>query len=67
LQQRIAQRFLDDSEEPATQKRAFNKYNPDDLLAALVDILDKYELEEAVDKVKSITPVVQRAWRDREH
>jgi DNA-binding ferritin-like protein len=45
---------------------AFNKYNPDDLLAALVDILEKYELDDAVDEVKKITRTVQTAWRGRE-
>ena len=53
--ERVARRFL-----------GFNKYNPDDLLSALVDILDKYELEDAADAVKKITPDVQRAWRNRE-
>ena len=52
---RVARRFL-----------GFNKYNPDDLLLALVEILDKYELDDAVDAVKQITPDVQRAWRSRE-
>lgn len=47
-------------------KLAFNKYNPDDLLAALVDILEKYELDDAVDEVKKITRTVQTAWRGRE-
>jgi hypothetical protein len=50
----------------AADKRAFNKYNPDDLLSALVDILEKYELDEVVDEVKKLTPTVQKAWRSRE-
>jgi hypothetical protein len=47
-------------------KQAFNKYNPDDLLSALVEILEKYELEDAADEIKKVTSVVQRAWRGRE-
>lgn len=46
-------------------RTAFNKYNPDDLLAALVDILEKYELDVA-DEVKRLTPKVQREWRNRD-
>jgi hypothetical protein len=47
-------------------KTAFNKYNPDELLSQLVEVLDKYELEEAVDAVKKLTPTVQKAWRSRD-
>lgn len=53
--ERVARRFL-----------AFNKYNPEDLLSALVGLLDKYELEDASKEVKKITPKVQEAWRNRE-
>ena len=50
----------------AMDRTAFNKYNPDELLGALVDILDKYELDDAVSAVKEITPEVQQAWRARD-
>jgi hypothetical protein len=49
-----------------TTRRAFNKYNPDDLLAQLVDILEKYELADVASAVRKLTPQVQQAWRDRE-
>jgi len=45
---------------------AFNKFNPEDLLLALVEILEKYELVDAVETVKKITPTIQKAWRNRE-
>jgi hypothetical protein len=47
-------------------RQAFNKYNPDDLLAQLVDILDKHELVEVSAEVRKITPKIQQAWRSRE-
>ncbi|MDB4278932.1 HAD domain phosphoesterase family swiss army knife RNA repair protein, partial [Deltaproteobacteria bacterium] len=50
----------------ASHKQAFNKYNPDELLSALVEVLEKYELEDAVDDVKKLTPRIQKAWRGRE-
>lgn len=50
----------------ASDRQAFNKYNPDDLLTALVDILEKYELDDVAKEVKKLTPVVQKAWRSRE-
>lgn len=59
----VASRYL---QIPFEQKQAFNKYNPDDLLTALVDILEKYELDDVVREVKKLTPAVQKAWRNRE-
>lgn len=49
-----------------SRRMAFNKYNPDDLLMALVDILEKYELDDVAKEVKKLTPAVQKAWRTRE-
>jgi len=48
------------------EKTAFNKYDPSELLAALVEILEKYELKDMVKDVKKLTPNIQRAWRTRE-
>jgi len=50
----------------ASDRTAFNKFNPDELLAALVDILEKYDLDDEADAVKKLTPTIQRAWRNRE-
>jgi hypothetical protein len=51
---------------PRGRRWAFNKYNPDELLMQLVEILEKHELDDAVDAIKKVTPEVQRAWRGRE-
>jgi len=48
------------------QRQAFNKYDPNELLTALVSILDKYELRDVVREVKKLTPKIQQAWKSRE-
>lgn len=48
------------------QKKAFNKFNPDELLGQLVTVLEKEGLDDAVKSVKKITPDIQKAWRERE-
>lgn len=66
----IAEKYLKatqrDKPVPRRDFCAFNKYNPDDLLAQLVEILEKYELDDVVKEVKQVTPKVQKAWRSRD-
>lgn len=50
----------------ASARKALNKYNPDELLSALVDVLEKYGLDDQVEAIKKLTPSIQRAWRSRE-
>jgi hypothetical protein len=58
---RVADRALQ-----AGHRWALNKYNPDDLLTQLVQILEKADLDDAVQTVKKVTPAIQRAWRTRD-
>ena len=49
-----------------TRKVALNKYDPGELLTALVTLLDRYRLKDVVMKLKKLTPEIQEAWNMRE-
>jgi len=53
-------------EDPPGLRRAFNKYDPNELLAALVGLLEKHDLRDVAKRLKALTPEIQDAWRNRE-
>lgn len=51
---------------PADPRTAFNKENPSDLLNQLVKVLAKAGLDDAANRVKSLSRKVQDDWRTRD-
>jgi hypothetical protein len=51
----------------ASQKReAFNKYNAVELMGQLMGLLKKYQLDDAAQAFKKVTPIINKAWQGRD-
>lgn len=50
----------------AQKVEAFNKYNAVELMGQLMGLLKRYNLDDAVDAFKKVTPIINKAWQGRD-
>jgi hypothetical protein len=48
------------------ERQALNKYNAVELMGALMSLLKQQGLDDAVDALKKVAPVINKSWMDRE-